>query len=201
MNEGDQRDRGRVAGLVLAAGAGTRLGRPKALVEVGGERLVDRALRLLVDGGCAPLFVVAGAVGLVDLDVPARVVVNPDWPSGMASSLRRGLAALQGNADAAVVTLVDTALVSPLAVSRLVAAWQSGAIAAVAYYAGKPRNPVLLDESLWPEVSAAATGDLGARAWLRAHPDRVTPIACDDAGSPYDVDTPDELVRLEEDLA
>jgi nicotine blue oxidoreductase len=95
-----------VAGLVLAAGAGTRYGQPKAPVIIGGERLVDRAVRVLTEGGCDPVYVVLGAwVGEVD---GADIVVNDAWPEGMGSSLRMGLTVLseQTTADAVIVTLV-----------------------------------------------------------------------------------------------
>ena len=79
------------AGLLLAAGEGRRLGRPKATLELDGERLVDRGVRTLRDGGCSPVLVVAGAA---QIEVIGAVVVpNPDWRDGMGSSLRAGLAA------------------------------------------------------------------------------------------------------------
>lgn len=119
-------------------------------------------------------------------------VVAPDWDTGMAASLRAGLAGLPG--DACVVALADQPLVGPDAVRRLVGL--AGTVdAAVATYGGKPRNPVLLDRSVWPEV-AALTGDAGARSWLRAHPDRVREVPCDGTGSPDDVDTPEDLARV-----
>jgi len=183
------------AGLLLAAGAGRRFGGPKALVELGGERLVDRGVRLLRDGGCDPVLVVLGAAP--DLVVPgARTVVAHDWDEGMGASLRVGLTALRDtDAEACVVALVDQPLVGPDAVRRLLAAPPAGA--AVATYAGAPRNPVRLARAVWDEVAAVATGDTGARAWLRAHPDRVLAVACDGTGTPDDVDTPADLTALE----
>ncbi|MGB8651298.1 MAG: nucleotidyltransferase family protein, partial [Mycobacteriales bacterium] len=72
-----------------------------------------------------------------------------------------------------------------------------GAVAAVATYEGQPRNPVLLDRSTWVEVAAGAVGDVGARPWLRAHPDLVSRVPCDGTGTPSDIDTPADLARLE----
>jgi CTP:molybdopterin cytidylyltransferase MocA len=184
----------RVAGLLLAAGAGRRLGRPKAVVELGGQRLVDRGVALLRDGGCEPVVVVLGATPDLVVD-DARTVVAQDWADGMGASLRAGLdALLDTDAQACVVALVDQPLVGADAVRRLVAA--APADAAVATYAGRARNPVLLSRAVWPEVAAAAQGDTGARAWLRAHPDRVTDVACDGTGEPDDLDTPSDLARL-----
>ncbi|RCV52992.1 nucleotidyltransferase family protein [Marinitenerispora sediminis] len=183
-----------IAGLLLAAGEGSRLGRPKALVELAGERLVDRGVRTLRTGGCAPVYVVTGAA---DIDVEDAVDVhNPDWNSGMGSSLRVGLEALPDAVDAVVVALADQPLVTPAAVERLVAAYQDGARAAVATYAGNLRNPVLLAREHWPSVQALAQGDVGARPFLSAYSHLVTTVACDDVARPDDIDTPEDLDRL-----
>jgi len=190
---------GRVAGLLLAAGAGRRMGAPKALVELGGEPLVRRGVRLLHDGGCAPVVVVVGACAerVRPLVADAEVVEAADWRTGMAASLRAGLAALAAlGPDACVVALVDQPLVDPAAVLRLREAHAAGALAAVAEYGGRPRNPVLLDRAVWDAVAAAARGDEGARPWLRAHRDLVVAVDCTGVGSPDDVDTPDELAAL-----
>ena len=112
----------------------------------------------------------------------------------MAASLRAGLAAVDGTA--CVVALVDQPGITPAAVERLRAAHSDGARAAVAAYAGRPRNPVLLDRSVWREVAAVATGDEGARPWLRGHPGLVVHVDCTDAGTPDDVDTPQDLADL-----
>ncbi len=190
-----------VAGVLLAAGSGSRLGRPKALVSLGGELLVERGRRLLADGGCTPVVVVLGAAAAQvrrRAALPgAQVVLNPGWASGMGSSLRVALAHLgPGDAAAAVVALADQPLVGAAAVHRLVAAWQGGAVVAVATYDGAARNPVLFDRSTWAGVSAAAVGDSGARGWLRAHPELVTPVDCDGTGAPDDVDTAADLAAV-----
>lgn len=184
-----------VAGLVLAAGSGSRYGSPKALVEYEGSRLVDRAGRLLSSGGCDPVVVVSGAVSLT---VPGAIVVhNPAWESGMGSSLRAGLRALTASAaGAVVVALVDQPWVGVDAVRRLATAWSSsggGVSVAVATYDGKRGNPVLLSRAVWPEVAELAVGDVGARPFLQAHPDLVTPVDCTGTGDPADVDTPADL--------
>lgn len=190
---------GRLAGLVLAAGGGSRLGRPKALVRLADETLVQRCVRVLREGGCDPVLVVLGAasdkVRRQATLAGAETVKNPGWASGMASSLRTGLDGLEGRCDAVVVALADQPYIQSRAVERLVAAWREGAEAAVATYEGQPRNPVLLDASVWSEVRETTTGDVGARAWLRAHPGRVMFVACDGTGSPTDIDTAEDLAR------
>ncbi len=189
-----------LAGLVLAAGGGTRFGRSKALVSYEGEPLVARAVRMLRTGGCAPVLTVLGADAeavRATLDL-ADTVVNPEWATGLGSSLRCGLAALPDTVEAVVIALADQPLVGPDAVDRLAAAWREGAVAAVATYAGQWRNPVLLSRGRWPEVVASATGDAGAGPWLRAHTGIVTPVPCDGTGSAYDIDTPADLQALED---
>ncbi|MEU8195866.1 nucleotidyltransferase family protein [Microbispora amethystogenes] len=222
---------GIVAGLLLAAGGGSRFGGPKALVEFEGERLAGRGVRLLAEGGCRPVLVVVGAaqaaveadlkamtentaesmvggaagdVAAGDADggakagaeVGAVVVRNALWETGMGSSLRAGLGALPPSAAAVVIALADQPLVRPEAVRRLIAAFRGGARVAVAAYGGMPRNPVLIAREHLAEVAALAVGDVGARPFLRAHPELVTAVACDDVGDPADVDTPDDLRLL-----
>lgn len=191
-----------VAGLLLAAGAGRRFGGPKALAVFEGTTLLERGVALLEAGGCAPIIAVLGAEAELVPDVTylpgVTTVTNPDWAMGMGTSLRVGLESLPEGVTAVVVALVDQPLIGPDAVRRLVVAHASGAPAAVATYRGKPRNPVLLDRSLWDAVAADAVGDTGARGFLKAHPELVTLVPCDDTGSPEDIDTQADLAALED---
>jgi len=183
--------------VLLAAGQGSRFGRPKALVELDGQTLAERGVAMLLAGGADPVLVVTGAAPVELAPGPAvRIVHNPQWRTGMGSSLRAALRALPADVGAAVVALADQPLVGAGAVARLIAAYRSGASVAVAAYDGKPRNPVLLAREHWAEVIAAATGDQGARAFLRARPDLVTLVECGDTGQPDDIDTPADLDRI-----
>jgi CTP:molybdopterin cytidylyltransferase MocA len=191
-----------VAGVLLAAGSGSRLGRPKALVVVGGQTLARRGVALLRDGGADPVIVVTGATGPdTPTDDGVISVHNPDWHTGMGSSLAAGLRALPDQCAAAVLALADQPLVGPRSVRRLIAAHAAGASVAVACYDGQPRNPVLISREHWPEVIALAAGDVGARPFLRAHRDLVTEIECGDTGQPDDVDSAEDLARVEALLA
>lgn len=194
--------RSAVAGVLLAAGEGSRFGRPKALVELDGQTLAERGITLLRAGGTDPVLIVTGAAQ-VDLrpEHQARTVYNGEWRTGMGSSLRAALRALTEleagqEIGAVVVALADQPLVGAEAVGRLIAAYQAGAAVAVAAYGGKPRNPVLLAREHWPEVIATATGDQGARAFLRARPELVTLVECGDTGRPDDIDTPADLEHI-----
>jgi nicotine blue oxidoreductase len=209
-----------VAGVLLAAGEGSRFGRPKALVELDGQTLAARGVNVLRTGGADPILVITGAAQ-VNLD-GIHTVYNEHWRTGMGSSLSAALRALtdtegaegaeapegaegaQGrpaaklavDVGAVVVALADQPLVGTGAVARLIAAYRGGASVAVAGYDGKPRNPVLLAREHWPEVIAMATGDQGARAFLRARPELVTLVECGDTGSPDDIDTTADLDRV-----
>ncbi|GAA3555980.1 nucleotidyltransferase family protein [Nonomuraea rosea] len=182
----------RVAGILLAAGEGSRLGTPKALLEFEGERLVDRGVRLLEEGGCHPVVVVLGAA---TVQVRGAITVrNPGWATGMGSSLRVGLGALPDEAEFVVVALADQPLIRPGAVRALIGA---GAGLAVATYGGRRRNPVLIARGHFAEVAGLAVGDAGARPFMKAHPELVTEVPCDEHGDPADIDTPEDLRRLE----
>ncbi len=186
-----------VAGVLLAAGEGSRFGQPKALVELDGQTLAERGVHLLLAGGAHPLLIVTGAVP-IELD-GTRTVYNSEWRTGMGSSLRAALRALTDlglDVGAVVVALADQPLVGAQAVARLIAAYRDGASVAVAAYDGQPRNPVLLAREHWAEVAATATGDQGARTFLRTHPDLVTLVECGDTGRPDDIDTPADLARI-----
>lgn len=190
------------AGLVLAAGQGRRFGRPKATVELGGQPLVQRTVGVLRDGGCRPVIVVSGA-GRDDVRTSvapedATVVHNAGWRDGMGSSLRLGLEAVEAaGASAVVVVLVDQPLLGAEAVHRLVAAWQGGSAIVVATYRGEDGHPVLLDRTCWPLLHASARAEIGARALVRMHPELVTRVPCDGTGVPDDIDTQEDLRRVE----
>lgn len=174
------------------------MGRPKALVELDGEPLVRRALRVLADGGCSPLVVVLGAAAddvRAVLPAGVRGVVAEDWESGMGASLRAGLAALDAGPGAALVHLVDLPGVTAAAVARLIAGPVDAHTLRRATYQGRPAHPVLLGQAHWAGVRAAATGDAGARGYLAGHPG-IEPVEVGDVAAPEDVDTPDQLARF-----
>lgn len=184
-----------VAGLVLAAGAGRRFGMPKALVRHNGKLFVEHAAGVLHDGGCAPVVVVLGAlaeaVRTTAVLTGSSIVDNPDWPTGMGSALRAGLAALAGTDRTAVLVLpVDTPGVTAAAVTRFVALAAPDVLAR-ATYDGAPGHPVLIGRDRWAEVAELAEGDAGARPYLARH--QVTTVPCEDVADGHDVDRPEDL--------
>jgi molybdenum cofactor cytidylyltransferase/nicotine blue oxidoreductase len=162
-------------GVLLAAGAGIRVGMPKALVrDEAGLPWVVRSVRVLRDGGCGPIGVVVGAAAeevaalLIGEDV--TTVLSPDWESGMSASLRSGLRWVTDTpADAVVVHLVDKPEVGPDVVRRVVAAGSgSGAeVLSRAGYHGRAGHPVLMGRAHWEAAAAAATGERGAGSYLK----------------------------------
>lgn len=173
-------------GLLLAAGAGRRMGRPKALVEGWLARAVDS----LAD--CDEVVVVLGARAdearsLLDgRDVD--VVVADDWDDGMGASLATGLRRLASGARSrALVTLVDLPDVGAEVCRRVLRQPDRADVLARAAYDGVPGHPVLLGRDHWAGVLALSDGDRGARDYLRAHPPGL--VECGDLAGGADVDS------------
>ncbi|MDT0196081.1 nucleotidyltransferase family protein [Arthrobacter sp. AB6] len=203
-------DKVRATGVVLAAGAGTRLGLgPKALLPYRGRPLVEAIAGMLFDGGCREVVVVLGA-GAAKVEAAARlgrcrVVVNTGWESGMGGSFLLGAQAADPR-DHVLIALVDQPGLARESVERLLARHRPGRITAAAYRsrdssdagdaALRRGHPLLIDASLREAVCATVTGDAGARGFLRAHPELVDEVDCSDLSTGEDVDTPDQLGLL-----
>ncbi|MER5750774.1 nucleotidyltransferase family protein [Streptomyces sp. NPDC002088] len=192
-----------VAGLLLAAGGGRRLGgRPKALLTHRGRPLVEHAVAVLRAAGCDRVHVVLGAQAAA---VRKRselgdcvLVDNPDWEQGMGTSLRAGLDSLTGTGvRAALVSLVDQPGIGAEAVGRVLAEFRDGTSLVSAAYEGVRGHPVLFGADHWAGIAATATGDRGARVYLRDHAEAITLVECGDVARPYDIDTEADLVHLE----
>ena len=186
----------RAVGLLLAAGAGTRMGRPKALVhDADGTSWLVRAVDVLRSAGCSDVAVVLGARADEALPlVPdgVHVVVADDWAEGMAASLRCGLGSLAGGAgsaaEVAVVTLVDLPDVTGEVVQRVLGAAHGRAVLARAAYDGLPGHPVVIGRDHWAAVAGDVAGDEGAKGYLRRHGCRL--VECGDLATGADQDEP-----------
>ncbi|CAA9442295.1 MAG: hypothetical protein AVDCRST_MAG80-1437 [uncultured Rubrobacteraceae bacterium] len=193
-----------ISAIVLAAGAGSRFGGGKLMAPFGGRPLIEATLHGLRGAPVDEIIVVVGAEGerlrSISTAYETRIAENPDWTEGMSTSVRAGLLACTLDTRAAVVCLADQPLVGAEAVERLVEAFQRGARVAVATYGGEMRNPVLFARGVWPLLLREMSGDRGARVFLKHHRDIVTEVSCDDVASPADVDTVEDLRRLEGDL-
>lgn len=172
------------AGVVLAAGKGSRFGGPKAPFVYQGERLVDRAVRVLREAGCDPVFVILGAwEGNVD---DALVIVNHGWEEGMGSSLRIALKWVNATTDAdyALITLVDLPGLTAEAVARVI---DAPAGIAVATFDGERGHPVRIPREHFRELIDSVGGDEGARAFLSGRSD-VTLVEVADIADGSDLD-------------
>jgi CTP:molybdopterin cytidylyltransferase MocA len=187
----------RTAGILLAAGAGRRMGTPKALLRhVDGRSWLETSLAALVDGGCEPVAVVLGAEAdrarqLLPPCVAATVLVNSGWRAGMGSSLRLALEwcmRLEPQVGTAMVMLVDTPGVGAEVVGHLRAQAMAEDVLARATFRGdtEPGHPVLLGRAHWAGIHADCSGDEGARRYFKSLPPRL--IDCTAWGSGADVD-------------
>ena len=173
------------AGVLLAAGAGTRYGMPKVLAAQGAW--LRSAVAALVGGGCGDVVVVLGAA-IVDVPAPARAVIAEDWQQGMGVSLNTGLAAVS-HAGYAVILTVDTPDVGADVVDRVLAAARSSQSGiARATYDGRPGHPVVVARRQRPALQESLHGDEGARRFLAARTD-VVAVECADLATGRDIDT------------
>lgn len=190
-----------VSAILLAAGSGSRFGGGKLLATYRGRPLIEASLSNLADAPVDGAVVVVGddAKRISEACEPYgfEVVENLDWAEGISTSVQAGLRALGPRTRAAVVLLADQPLVGAGAVERLVAAFEGGARVAAATYGGELRNPVVFSREVWPLLMTELSGDEGARSFLRRHPELVARVPCDGVGDPADVDTAEDLQRLE----
>jgi CTP:molybdopterin cytidylyltransferase MocA len=188
-----------IAGVILAAGEGRRMGGPKALLRSGGETFVARTARLLADSGADPVIAVLGhesdrVESEAGLPPGVLVVRNPRYRDGMLTSVLAGVAAAEATgAEALLLHPVDHPLVASATIERVVVALLAGARIAVPSHEGRRGHPGGFAASAWPALRAAPL-DVGARAVLRDHPDWI--IHCEgDPGCVAGIDTPDDYER------
>ena len=201
-----------IRGIVLAAGASTRMGQAKAALPLGqsGETVLSRVVRYLLRGGVPELIVVAGAhIDAVRMAMPsheprARVIEHVGWQQGQLSSLLKGLDAIDDpQLEAAVVTLVDVPLVLPSTVAAVITAWRRTHAPIVrpaesaqgAHSAVRHGHPVVFDRSVFADLRAADLS-AGAKAVFAKHHDRVVNVDVQDPGAFEDIDTPGDYEEL-----
>jgi len=196
MSDGTQ-----CAAIVLAAGASTRLGQPKQLLKLDGESLLHRTVRIAGEAGCVPIYVVLGfeadRMGLEITDLPVKPIINRDWESGMASSLRCGVEVLMKETplpERVLVLLCDQAKLSAEILSRLIqtSAGENSMITA-SNYAGRLGVPAIFNEHLYPDL-LKVEGDQGARAVILRHSSQTSVVEFPEGA--MDIDTPHDLAGL-----
>ncbi len=185
--------------IVLAAGASRRLGEPKQLVIVDGETLLGRTLRVVREASVEAVHVVLGAnaeriAAIVDLS-KVSVVVNPDWESGLATSIHAGVQAAGSEADAVMLLVCDQPRLSVGHLRRLIEKFErlNGAVIVASEYAGMVGIPAVFPAAWFPAL-LSLEGDSGARKILREASDSVLTVEFD--GGEVDVDTPADVEAL-----
>lgn len=182
--------------IILAAGSGSRFegGGHKLNAVIGGRPVYVWALQAAIEANIGSVIVVTGAVELVVSDLPVTVIPNPQWQTGLASSLQVGIAvAREQGAEAVVVGLGDQPYVGASA-WRTVA--NSPSPIAVATYQTKRGNPVRLHAEIWSALPTL--GDEGARSVFRMYSNLVEEVPCE--GSSGDIDTLEDLERMNNEL-
>jgi molybdenum cofactor cytidylyltransferase len=194
---------GPIAGIVLAAGSSARMGTNKLLLELGGERVVRRAVRRTLDAGLDPTLVVLGheadqVRGALD-GLPCHTVPNPDWAHGTSASLRAGIAGVPPAAVAAVVVLADMPLVTTAMIAELVMRYRRGAAPIVASeYGGVLAPPTLYDRALFPEL-AIVDGQWCGKHVVKRHRAEAEVVAWPERAL-TDLDVPADYERVRSEL-
>ncbi len=193
-----------ISAIVLAAGRSTRMGRPKPIVRIGERPLLAHTLSSLRRSRAGQVVVVLGyEAELVRREVPlvgTTVVLNPDYETGMSTSIQTGIRAADPSADGFLIVLADQPFVSSTTIDSLLDRWTpTGPKILIPTYHGVRGNPVLLDQSLSSEVQTLS-GDIGCRAIFDDHPDETVEVPVEDPGILFDLDTPELLEALQKEL-
>jgi len=186
----------RLGAIVLAAGGSSRMGEPKQLLRLNGTSLVVRAADAALDCGADPVAVVLGSgAAQVAAEIAGRPVLavhNPEWATGLASSVRAGVAALlvaEPGLDAVLVAPCDQPALSADALRRLAALHRATGKMAAARYAGRNGGPAVFGRRHFVALKALA-GDEGARRLLNAAPDDTATLDLPELAA--DLDTPSD---------
>ncbi len=189
----------RLGAIILAAGGSSRMGSAKLLLELDGKSLIARCVDAVLGSPARPVAVVLGAdaerVRAPIAGRPVLEVLNPDWRSGLASSIRAGMAALlaaEPRLDAVLLAPCDQPALSPGIISRLAAAHRDTGRIASARYAGRNGAPAVFGRSRFAAL-AALEGDEGARRLLNGNPQDVAAIDMPELG--LDLDTPADIEK------
>ena len=182
----------RIAAVVLAAGASTRMGTAKQLLQIDGRPLVQHVLDNVQRSGVGEIILVLGhSAAAIQRELKlegAKVVLNENFLQGMGTSLKSGLARVDSQVHAALIILADQPFVRPETLDQLIAAHErTRAQIVIPTYRGFRGNPVLLDRSVFPEVMGLS-GDIGCRAIFGEHQDGIVKLEVGDVGILLDID-------------
>ena len=193
-----------IAGIVLAGGKSSRMGRPKALLPIGprGDTFFDRVTDTLLDAGLRDIVVVVGADAAairagIRPKPGVRIIDNPDYEQGQLTSLVAGLRAIDNpQVRAALVTLIDVPLVTAATVRTLLQSQRDNAALIVRPVSkGRHGHPVIFSRELFPELYRADPAH-GAKPIVRAHASEMIEVPIEDEGAFTDIDTREEYERM-----
>ena len=194
----------RMAAIILAAGKSTRMGEAKQLLRLGESTVLGRTIENVRRSAVVDeiVLVLGASAEAIRRRLPAslleglKVVVNPAYEQGMASSLRAGLSALDSQTSAALIVLADQPFVRPETLDQLARKYRcTPAPIVIPSYKGVRGNPVLLDRSVFAEVMALE-GDTGCRAIFDNHTERTVKLEVEDEGILLDIDNQEDYERL-----
>jgi molybdenum cofactor cytidylyltransferase len=192
----------RISAIILAAGGSSRMGRPKQLLPLGASTVLAKTIETVRSAAVDELVLVLGAhAEAIRQQLPPeglKVVMNPAYQQGMATSLCAGLAAVDEQSDAALIVLGDQPFIRPQTLNQIIAEYRrTRAQIIIPTCQGNRGNPVLLDRALFPEVMALE-GDIGCRAIFPNHLEEIVKVEVEDAGILQDLDRPEDYDRLKE---
>jgi len=185
-----------IAAIILAAGASTRFGSPKQLLDWRGQPLLRHVILQALAAPFSEIVMVLGAhfqrIAPIVQGMPVTLAHNRRWQAGMSSSVALGLRALQMEPDGALFLLADQPEVSPELIRRMMAAFaRTRAPIVVPGVGGRRGNPALFARSLFPELMQVS-GDQGGRALMQRYKERIHWVETDDRAL-YDIDRPRDL--------
>lgn len=189
-----------VAGIILAAGEGSRMGGTKQLLSFRGRSMLECVIDAALSSRLHRVVVVLGHQAETILPLlekyPVTTVVNPEYRKGQSGSLKVGLGALEPETEAALFLLGDQPLITPRLIDQLLAGYQETRCPIVApAFQGRRGNPVLFGRETFPRI-AELTGDCGARPLFEEFADRVLTLPVDDPHIIFDVDTAEDYEAL-----
>jgi molybdenum cofactor cytidylyltransferase len=193
----------KIGAVILAAGMSRRMGVPKLFLEVYGKPLFRYSVECAIQSELDPILIVGGEhVQLLHehtKDLSVEIIKNSDYKEGMASSLQRGIEAMEGRVDALLVFLADQPFVPPVLVRKLLQTYSDcrahGIRIVRPQYSGIPGHPVLFDAELFSEFSDLK-GDEGGRSIITRHAEKLKLIPAEYSLWGADIDTPDDLKKL-----
>ncbi|MCP4722292.1 MAG: nucleotidyltransferase family protein [Desulfobacteraceae bacterium] len=196
----------KLAGIILAAGMGTRMGATKQLLPLGGRPVLEKVIQNGLAAHLDPLILVLGYEANKIMDrlflSQARVVINPRYKTGMSSSIKAGLAAIGPLCDGAMFLLGDQPLVDQSILKKLIQSYTNQAhtnrphqTIVIPTFRGRQGNPVIFGRHFFPELNRL-TGDIGGRVLFKTHPEKIIQVSVETNAICFDLDTPEDYETL-----